>query len=263
MNEIVVHPPYVDLYVFIQNLPQNFDKIGSIIQNNRNDIRICNVNGYRLVIKSFKGMYFPNKVAYSLFRKSKAQRSYEFSFFLQSKGIRTPKPVGYVDCYQYGFLTDSYFVSEYLEHTHFNTLINNVINQGSEAIRNAVHDLARFTFQLHLSNVYHVDYSNGNLLCNNSNGHYEFALVDLNRIKFRKIDFRKGLLNFATLNIPQEALTMLVSEYTSLCGLNYQQSLELIENYKKNASKRKKIRTKLKHSLLQPLQQAMRRLTVK
>ena len=113
MNKVVVNPAYVDLYAFIKALPRKFESIPEVIQNFRNDIRVCEVNGYKLVIKSFKGMYFPNRLAYSLFRKSKAQRSYEFSFRVRAMKIITPHPVGYVDCYQFGLIATRYYVSEY------------------------------------------------------------------------------------------------------------------------------------------------------
>ncbi len=101
----VLNARYAHLEGFVLNIPERFAGIETIIQNYRNDIRVCTVNDSRLVIKSFKGMYFTNQLAYSLFRKSKARRSYENALLLLSRGVNVPAPVAFIDCYRFFFLT--------------------------------------------------------------------------------------------------------------------------------------------------------------
>ncbi len=60
------------------------------------------------VVKYFKIPYFINKIVYTFFKKSKAQKSYEYA--LKIKDF-TPKPIGYIEFYKFGLLDESYFVS--------------------------------------------------------------------------------------------------------------------------------------------------------
>jgi hypothetical protein len=80
--EMVVNPRYSALTDILRRIPDMFESATEVIQNYRNDIRIWEIGGCKVVVKSFKGMYLPNQLAYSLFRKSKAKRSYETSLKL-------------------------------------------------------------------------------------------------------------------------------------------------------------------------------------
>lgn len=245
MNKVVVNPSYADLNAFVQSLPESFEKIGQIIQNKRNDIRICEVNGLKLVIKAFKGMYFPNRLAYSLFWKSKSQRSYEYAFLLQSKGVKTPDAIGYVDRFHFGLLVESFYVSLYDAHPTF----ENLLQKGHSEAQELIPDLARFTRHLHLSGIYHTDYSNGNIICYKSGSQYTFGLLDLNRIKFRKTDFKQGLINFTTLNIPPSMLRELAAQYAKLANHNDINAEEFVIQYRNRKAKKRETRRWLKKKL--------------
>ncbi len=211
--EIVINPRYNSLADFVKVIPETFEGITEIIQNFRNDIRRCDAGSHTVVIKCFKGMYIPNQLAYSLFRKSKAQRSYETSVKLLARGFNVPDPIAYVDCYQYGFLTQSYFVSLYHGHTNLNDGLKDVFNRTGLLL-----SLAEFTFVLHQSKVYHGDYSNGNIFCNGNGNQVRFALTDLNRVTFGRVSFLRGVRNFAKLSMPDECLKILVDRYAELHG---------------------------------------------
>lgn len=245
MTDVVINPAFEKLAPFIHSLPERFERIPSIIQNNRNDIRTCEVEGTRVVIKSFRGMYLPNRIAYSLFRKSKAKRSYEFSFRLHEKGFRVPEPVAFIDCYSNGLLTESYYVSLYYDHTPFAAIIT---RQDEEAKR-ILREFAHFTYALHKAGIYHPDYSNGNILCNGTNGSTTFALVDLNRIKFKSVSFREGLRNFSTLTVTPETLDIMLNEYGQLAGQEVANAREWIMGLRKKTSKSRRIRKWIKRNI--------------
>jgi tRNA A-37 threonylcarbamoyl transferase component Bud32 len=235
MNYInkVLNAGYTNLDIHINDIPNSFDAIDHIIQNHRNDIRVFEAGGCKLVVKSFKGMYFTNQIAYSLFRKSKAQRSYENSLRLQSKGISVPDPVAFIDCYRFFFLTQSYYISRYHEHTSFNDMLKN-----EESKENSLSSFAKFTFNLHCAGVYHNDYSNGNILCNDcGDGNLSFHLVDLNRVRFRNVNYSSGVKNISKLHLSKEEFEVLVKRYSELWGRSMRNELIILQKIRMNRNR--------------------------
>jgi tRNA A-37 threonylcarbamoyl transferase component Bud32 len=221
---------YSDLRSYVSAMPLLFDDIEEIIKNNRNDIRVAHAGGYKLVIKSFKGMYFMNRVAYSLFRKSKARRSYEVSWQLQKRGFNVPEPVAFVDYYRWFFLTESYFISLYQEHKTFDEALRN--DAGKEKLLNR---FAQFTFNLHAAGIRHDDYSNGNVLCSLDGNHdIDFSLVDLNRVVFRNVSYSDGIRNLSKLHFSMEELSMLIRRYAELSGRSMSDEVSRIQKLKSN-----------------------------
>jgi len=245
MREILVNPEYENLRGFLERLPDTFDSIEEVIQNNRNDIRICEVGGVKLVIKAFKGMYLPNRIAYSLLTPSKAYRSYHYSHKLLAKGINVPKPIGYVDCYELGLLMDSYYVSAYFEHT----LLREKVKERP-VDNDLLKALAKTTVYLHRSGVYHPDYSVGNILCNHDGNQHTFSFVDLNRVRFGEVSPEKGLQNFSTLDVPTEMLDIIIKEYAELSGLDPSEAQRKFHAYNIAISKKRGARRKMKRILV-------------
>ena len=63
---------------FIDNIILNFDTQGEAFGNqDRNSLRLFNLNDKTINVKSFKIPNVINQIAYKFFRKSKAQRSFE------------------------------------------------------------------------------------------------------------------------------------------------------------------------------------------
>ena len=88
---------YEHLRAFVSGLPTDFDE-GVVIHADRNVVTYRSLEHGEFVVKYFRGMYLFNRLAYSLFRKSKAERSFLHSEILNSKGIETPPPVAWMDC---------------------------------------------------------------------------------------------------------------------------------------------------------------------
>ncbi len=63
----------------------------------RNKIKLFELEGKTINIKSFKIPHLINKIAYKYFRKSKARRSYEYANRLIENGIGTPQPIAYAE----------------------------------------------------------------------------------------------------------------------------------------------------------------------
>ena len=70
---------------------QHFKNSGKdFVIGQRNAIKIFEVEGQILNIKSFRVPNFINRIIYRYFRKTKAARSFEYATILMNKGIGTP-----------------------------------------------------------------------------------------------------------------------------------------------------------------------------
>jgi hypothetical protein len=152
-----VSEEFSDLKKFSLELPATFDHIGSIIQDNRNVIKKISNDRGTFVVKNFKGMYFLNRLMYSFFRKSKAERSYTYSRILNDNDIRTPPPVAWLDCYKWGLLQESFFVSVYYSYPTLRQVLQSEKIKEDTYRTSLFRHFALFTKKLHHLNIYHKD----------------------------------------------------------------------------------------------------------
>ncbi len=252
MNSYKVNDEFSELKEFTLSLPQTFDNIGSVIHGNRNVVKKVTIPQGTFVIKNYRGMYFFNRLAYSLFRKSKAERSYMYSITLNEKGIITPAPVSWLNCYTGGLLTQSYFISAFLPYKTLYDVLKDNQDESFKAL--FFRQLAAFTLRLHKAGIYHYDYSSGNILVIENSNSIDFAMVDLNRIKFQKVNYRKCVRNFSTLGISTEDMNSLIREYAVLSGQSPEDSIETFWRDKKFSSSLRTIRTNLRKYTLTPIE---------
>jgi len=182
----------------------------------RNFIKQVKINGVEFNIKSFKVPNLFNKVAYSIIRKSKAERSFEYANTLLELGIKTPKPIAFFEYSILFFLDKSFYVSEQCQSDlTYRELINNPEYPDFEHILRA---FTQFTFNLHENGINFLDHSPGNTLIkkNKNTGDYEFYLVDLNRMKFQTLNFEDRMKNFAKLSPKDIMLDIMCDEYAKL-----------------------------------------------
>lgn len=246
MKSYNVTDEFSALKEFTLSLPDTFDRIGLVIENKRNVVKKVITDQGTFVIKSFKGMYFFNRLAYSFFRKSKAVRSYLYARILNDKGIITPPPVAWINCYHFGLLTQSYFVSVYYPYKTLNQVLDDKgVNQSVKS--SLFYHLAAFAIKLHNLGVYHHDFSLGNILVIETPDGYEFALVDLNRIRFHKVSYRKGLQNFAKLRMSPEDINLLITEYARQSSQLPAPSLDIFWTYSHRSSFLRKLRRRIRH----------------
>ena len=66
---------YCSFLPFIEQLPEAFaQQEGQLLYKGRNELRLMRYQGVELVVKSFQIPNLVNRIAYGLFRSSKAQR---------------------------------------------------------------------------------------------------------------------------------------------------------------------------------------------
>lgn len=65
--KIVINPQYKNLSHFVHELPQNFDNIGKVLHQGRNQVKAFQVEGYNIVVKRYKRPNLIQRVIYTFF----------------------------------------------------------------------------------------------------------------------------------------------------------------------------------------------------
>jgi tRNA A-37 threonylcarbamoyl transferase component Bud32 len=195
----------------------NFDSKGILFgDGQRNKIKLFELEGKTINVKSFKIPHLINKIAYKYFRKSKARRSFEYATTLLEKGIGTPQPIAYFENYDAVGLKDSYYVSEHLQcDLTFRELVEIPDFPDHDTI---LRQFTQFSFDLHEKGIEFLDHSPGNtLIKKNAEGNYDFFLVDLNRMEFHdSMDFDVRMRNLSHLTPKKEMIAVMSNEYSKL-----------------------------------------------
>jgi hypothetical protein len=199
----------------LTNFIHNFDNLERMLgKGKRNVIKIIDHNNAEINIKSFKIPNVINQIVYRFFRKSKAERSFQFANKLLSLGIKTPQPLSYFEYSNLLFFKKSFYISQNLKHNlTYRELINNSSYPAYEIILRA---FTHFTFQLHERGINFLDHSPGNTLIVKNDRGYDFFLIDLNRMKFETMDFNNRMNNFAKLSPKNDMLEIMADEYSKL-----------------------------------------------
>ena len=230
----------------------NFDSKGILFgDGQRNKIKLFELEGKTINIKSFKIPHLINKIAYKYFRKSKARRSFEYATTLLEKGIGTPEPIAYFENYDVIGLKDSYYVSEHLQcDLTFRELVEIPDFPDHE---NILRQFTRFSFDLHEKGIEFLDHSPGNtLIKKNAEGNYDFFLVDLTRMDFHdKMDFDSRMKNLSRLTPKKEMIVVMSNEYSKLYVA--QSEAEIFEkmwfytnDFQERFAKKRRLKKKLK-----------------
>ena len=229
-STLVLHPDYRHLEKFMRSLPQRFENNeGEIIHNGRNILRTIEYEGVRYVIKSFRTPNIINRFVYGFFRASKAKRSYHHALLLQSLGIGTPQPVGYMNIRNGVLFHKSYYVS--LESTcphAYQELFEKPFDYTEEVLR----AVGRVTALLHESGLAHKDYGRKNILFKRTDKGVEIDLVDLNRMYFGPVDMVAGCKNLERLPATPEMHRWLADEYAKARGFDADTCYKLMVKYR-------------------------------
>jgi serine/threonine protein kinase len=212
------------------NIKSYFNDSVNSIHKARNEIKVINYETQSLVVKSFKIPNKLNQIIYTYLKASKAQKSYDNSMKILDF---VPFPIGYIEFKKYGFIKQSYFVSENFDYdfTIREVLLDNNFTNKEQILQ----DFAKFTFALHEQNVLHLDYSPGNILIKKENNTYIFKIVDVNRMKFKKLTMNNRALNFSKLWANNNELDIIATAYLKY----YKYSSDFIQVVQKYSQKNK------------------------
>lgn len=205
----------------ITQLIEDFHTKGNTISKARNTIKTFELPNLKINVKAFKKPNVINKIVYGTFRKSKAQRSFEHAQTLLKKEIGTPRPIGYLQESSGLLFGKSYYVSEHLE---YDLTYREIIHDPNFPNRHEIlKQFTAFTHKLHENGIEFLDHSPGNtLIVVGENNHYDFYLVDLNRMKFHeKMDAKTRIGNFKKLTSDKNMVAVMSGEYAKITGRDY------------------------------------------
>lgn len=228
-RKVYVDAGFCTLTSYVKALPALFKyDSGTVIYKGRNELREMDWYGTKVVIKSFRVPNLINRIAYGVFRSSKAQRSFEYAEMLRREGIGSPAPVAYYTERNGLLFTRSYYVSLKSEcpYSYVNLMRGDF--PGQEEILRAI---ARTTAALHEKGYLHKDYSRGNILFRHTDKGVEVEIIDLNRIRFRTVNMEEGCRNFERLPGTPEMFAILADEYAKARGFDANECLKLILKY--------------------------------
>lgn len=229
---------------FIVNIRNFFQNSSNSIHKARNEIKVIEHENQALVVKSFKIPHLLNKIIYTFFRSSKAEKSYEYSLKIAPF---TPAPIAYISFKKFGLIEDSYFISEHFDYdfTIREPLLNDVFEDKEKILK----AFAKFTHALHEEGILHLDYSPGNILIKKENNDYTFKVVDINRMQFKTLTLDERLKNFSMLWAKDRDMKVIATEYAQLShedasycvqkAIVYSQKLKDFKNMKKRLKGKK------------------------
>lgn len=228
MQKIVVNQSYETSENEIKSIVNNFESINDYIaKGTRNSIKKKTLeNGKIITIKSFKIPNIVNKYVYRFFRKSKAERSYQYAKKLIDLGFKTPYPIAFAENKTGITFLDSYYFCELVEAdlTYRELVEIPTWNNREEILK----QFTKFTYDLHEAGIEFLDHSPGNTLIKEvGENQYEFYLVDLNRMNFHDtMDFDQRMKNFARLTPYKDMIVIMAKEYAKLYQKNEQETID-------------------------------------
>lgn len=213
-----IHKDYAGFSGFVSDLHDGlFENSGIILRYERNCVKVFPVEDQKIVVKKFKRPNVFNRVVYTLLRGSKAERAYRNALRLLELGVGTPRPIGFVDVGKNGLLADCYLATEYTDYRPVADIISES-EHGGDALFNS---FVAFTVGLHEKGVRHDDYNMSNVLYKRRvDGEFEFALIDVNRMKFGKLNKNACMHNVKRVCASPEFTFKFIKKYSELRNWN-------------------------------------------
>ena len=228
MHTVFTMPKYHHIEGFLLSLADRFEREeGTLIYDGRNQLREFNINGIMIVVKSFAIPSIINRIAYGFIRSSKAQRSCEYAKMLIEHGISSPEPVGYLTERKGLLFNHSYYACLKSENPYnFNDIVAKGFADRNEHLR----AIARTTAKMHECGYLHTDYSAGNILTGKkADGTIGVEIIDLNRIRFKRIGLEMGCKNFERLPMNDEIIDVIGRTYAEARHFDAQQCINAIK----------------------------------
>lgn len=195
---------------------------GERIRVLRNELTKCRLAEMSVVVKRFAMPNLFQRTIYTLFRKSKAARSYGNALVLRTMGIDTPEPIAYIEQYRFGLFHTGYYIARFSNNptlSHISTLSDS--QQSLVAV-----DLAEFTAKMHTLGIAFYDYNSQNILYTKCDDKYHFEIVDINRMhfKYKPLSIKDSIKTIYRLQMDfsPQAETTFLEHYAIVRGFNWQ-----------------------------------------
>lgn len=214
----VINPEYDDMRQWLESLPERFDAEGRSIFRKRNEVKIFtpNHNGRSIsvAVKSFRRPTLAGRILYTLFRSSKACRSYLYSLRYIALGIDSPEPVAYIETRRGGLIDRSYYVS--IKSDSIQTF--DAVVAAEQFDRRLADAVGRLMAEMHSKGAIHGDPNLKNILYDPST--LKLSLIDNNRSRFGRVTRRKAIMNLRRITHRRDALRRITEAYASSLNLD-------------------------------------------
>lgn len=213
---IVDNPQMQQLRQLVEEITHNgVPDDAAVIYKGRNTVYALKRGDDNINIKAFHRPSLFNAFVYTLFRKSKADRSFANASRLIQLGINSPTPIGYGEERDRHRLLRSYYFSNQLASQNMRDWEQ---KPDCEPLLRA---FAQEIVKLHQAGVWHKDFSPGNILyTGNADEGYTFYYIDLNRMKFDVTDRAKLMSMFRAINLSHAETERIARYYAEAAGLN-------------------------------------------
>ena len=233
--------PYRAYRDSIAEIPDRFPDHGDTLHSGRNLIKTLTMTSpglepIEVAVKAFAVPALPRGFVYAHLRRSKALRSMLNAQKLVQLDIHTPDPVACIECQDSGCLRRSYYVCRYWPH---DCDLIALLYRGAPRrpdTRALLHQLARFTIAQHDRGVLHLDYNPGNILVRITGTRFDFALVDLNRLRFAQPDMNDRICGLVRLTTDVEYMAIIGRHYARLHGVDPQDFCRRLERQQQRFS---------------------------
>jgi hypothetical protein len=243
-HKLLLNPKYENFKEALLNIQTIFKSSDESIHKARNELKIVELHGIKCVVKSFKVPHLINRIAYTHIREGKAKKSYTNALKLQALHVNTPEPIGIIEFFSSGLLSESYFISIY---EPYDFTIREVFHHKVEDTQNILKEFAHFSYDIHQKGVWHVDYSLGNILITKQTNGYKFSLVDINRMQFKTIPSEEGLKNFNKFWAKDKNdLIIIAKEYARLASFDEEKAIKIVLDEAKRLENIVNVKRKLK-----------------
>ena len=218
-----VAEPYRDCREQIEDLPRRVAREGVTLHSGRNLIKRLGIAGpggepIEVVVKAFAVPARARGFVYANLRPSKARRCMVNARKLARLSVGTPDPVASIEYEDHRCLRRSYYVCRHWPHDRdLTALLYRGVPSGADA-QALLEALAQFTAAQHDRGVLHLDYNPGNILVRSVGDGFEFALVDLNRLRFRRLNTADRICGLTRLTTRDDCLRIIGRRYARLCG---------------------------------------------
>lgn len=227
MTPVRVHirEPYRAYESRIRDFHRGSDADGVTLHSGRNLIRTMTIGGspgesIEAAVKSFAVPARPRGFVYARLRPSKAWRSLVHAEKLLALGIGTPDPIACIEYENAACLRESYYISRYWPP---DVDLTGLLYRGEslgERTDALLEQLAGFTCHQHDNGVLHRDYNPGNILVRFRGKRFEFALVDLNRLRFDILGADDRISGLVRLTTSVDYLRIIGRQYADLYGVD-------------------------------------------
>ena len=240
---IFVTEPFMDYYDQIAEIPASY-QLGRTLQSGRNLITKFKINqnsGKQLdiVVKAFAK---PGKIkgfVNANIAQNKAKKSILNAEYLLKLGISTPEPIASIENFKFLCIRESFYVCRFWYH---NYNLGDFLYRGVSSGVNTqflLENLCQFTAEQHNKGILHLDYNPWNILVRVKEDSFNFALVDLNRVRITNLRMQDRIRGLIRLALIPETISIIGSIYAKQIGVDQNAfRLRLLAEHRKFWTKR-------------------------